>query len=299
MPKLIAAVCPSCGANIEIPKNTDRCFCSYCGNQILTETAITFTKARIDGTVSTKKEDFVIVGGILTQYNGSDTVIEIPEGVVEVQTDSFDFSAITTIRFPRTVKIIAGFDSCHYLEEIEFPDSVQEISGFNDCDSLARAKFPPTLSCLRGFRCCSALEKVSIGGSPHLDGPFWKCANLREVHLQGNPRLDGSFRQCENLEVIEAPNLLLRVDPDKDYEIADENSFVGANLETINVGDEETRAILSMLASGQSFWCIQRNRKRQLEESHRMRQGLCRHCGGPFRGIFIRSCKWCGKDKDY
>lgn len=36
--KLKAIKCPDCGANLQIEENRDRCFCSYCGTQILLDT---------------------------------------------------------------------------------------------------------------------------------------------------------------------------------------------------------------------------------------------------------------------
>jgi RecJ-like exonuclease/DNA-directed RNA polymerase subunit RPC12/RpoP len=35
--KLIAATCPSCGANLSIPDNLDKVHCMYCGTQILVQ----------------------------------------------------------------------------------------------------------------------------------------------------------------------------------------------------------------------------------------------------------------------
>lgn len=46
---LVAAKCPSCGASIQIPEGQDRCFCAYCGSQILTQAAIAFAKVQIEG----------------------------------------------------------------------------------------------------------------------------------------------------------------------------------------------------------------------------------------------------------
>lgn len=37
----------------------------------------------------------------------------------------------------------------------------------------------------------------------------------------------------------------------------------------------------------------------QVTAEHRIAQGLCRHCGGEFRGLFRQKCEKCGKPKDY
>ena len=40
--------------------------------------------------------------------------------------------------------------------------------------------------------------------------------------------------------------------------------------------------------------------ERRFEQQNRwQQQGLCRHCGGTFSGFFSKTCKSCGKAKDY
>ena len=40
--------------------------------------------------------------------------------------------------------------------------------------------------------------------------------------------------------------------------------------------------------------------QRRIEQSNRWQtQGLCRHCGGKFSGIFSKKCTNCGRAKDY
>ena len=35
--RLIPAICPNCGAHIEIPPDRETCFCTYCGTQIVVD----------------------------------------------------------------------------------------------------------------------------------------------------------------------------------------------------------------------------------------------------------------------
>ena len=37
----------------------------------------------------------------------------------------------------------------------------------------------------------------------------------------------------------------------------------------------------------------------QITTSQRKQQGICQHCGGAFKGLFIKKCSKCGKAKDY
>jgi hypothetical protein len=34
-------------------------------------------------------------------------------------------------------------------------------------------------------------------------------------------------------------------------------------------------------------------------EEYLMKKGLCRHCGGHFKGVFRKTCEVCGLVKDY
>jgi len=49
--KLVAAKCPSCGANIDVDKNSDKTICEYCGSKIIVEDAIAKYKLEISGKV--------------------------------------------------------------------------------------------------------------------------------------------------------------------------------------------------------------------------------------------------------
>ena len=44
---------------------------------------------------------------------------------------------------------------------------------------------------------------------------------------------------------------------------------------------------------------VTRERLVELQKVLRQEQGLCRHCGGEFRGLFRQKCEKCGKPKDY
>ena len=75
---LVSAVCPSCGAQIQIPPDQDRAFCSYCGNQIVVKTEIA-DKVKIDGVVKIQSADFIIEAGALKEYHGAGTDVVIPD----------------------------------------------------------------------------------------------------------------------------------------------------------------------------------------------------------------------------
>lgn len=49
--KLVAAKCPSCGADIEVDQNSDRTVCDFCNSKIIVEDAIHKYKVEISGEV--------------------------------------------------------------------------------------------------------------------------------------------------------------------------------------------------------------------------------------------------------
>ena len=111
---LVSAVCPSCGAQIQIPPDQDRAFCSYCGNQIVVKTEIA-DKVKIDGVVKIQSADFIIEAGALKEYHGAGTDVVIPDNVTNIS-GAFRKTSITTITLPEELQVLSGaFDSCSSL----------------------------------------------------------------------------------------------------------------------------------------------------------------------------------------
>ena len=52
--KLVKAKCPSCGAAIEVDKNSDTTKCDYCGSKIVVDDAIAKFKLEVSGEVEIK-----------------------------------------------------------------------------------------------------------------------------------------------------------------------------------------------------------------------------------------------------
>ena len=124
---LVSAVCPSCGAQIQIPPDQDRAFCSYCGNQIVVKTEIA-DKVKIDGVVKIQSADFIIEAGALKEYHGAGTDVVIPDNVTNIS-GAFRKTSITTITLPEELQVLSGaFDSCSSLRAVNLPERLQDIS---------------------------------------------------------------------------------------------------------------------------------------------------------------------------
>lgn len=211
--KLSAAICPCCGASIEIPEDRDRCFCSYCGSQILTEAAFAFAKIRIEGTVQIKAADFIIEAGKLREYHGESTSPAIPDNVDTIGAEAFAGKSIRTIYIPNSVIEIEqeAFKGCLKLESITIPDSVKTIgdAAFALCGSLNSVKLPHDLRRIApwSFAGCSSLERVDIPDSVEtISGSAFKlCSALSWVKLPSSLQQLGpeAFKDCGSLTVVE------------------------------------------------------------------------------------------------
>ncbi len=58
--KFVAAKCPCCGADIQVDENTNRCFCQYCGSQILVEEAIQTIKGTVQIDYKNQIDNFLL-----------------------------------------------------------------------------------------------------------------------------------------------------------------------------------------------------------------------------------------------
>ena len=81
--------------------------------------------------VKNNSSDFVIVGdGVLIAYNGSDSVVTIPEGVKLIADGTFrDHQGITAVNLPDTLAIIGedAFNGCQNLRTVNRGDNVTTI----------------------------------------------------------------------------------------------------------------------------------------------------------------------------
>ena len=108
---------------------------------------------------------FVIVGGVLYDYEGESTEITIPQGVTGISGDAFE-----------------GIS--YFLTSVTMPESVTNIGAyaFRGCSSLASVEIPESVT--------------GIG-----DGAFWGCSSLTSVTLPENVLKigDGAFSGCRGL----------------------------------------------------------------------------------------------------
>ena len=54
-----------------------------------------------------------------------------------------------------------------------------------------------------------------------------------------------------------------------------------------------------MAAQAQQNFAMQQQAQQNYQQQQWMMMGRCRYCGGTFKGLFLKSCAYCGRHKDY
>ena len=131
--------------------------------------------------------DFFIIGGILLEYRGSDSMITIPSGVKTIGENAFgNRSSVTSITVPEGVTTLA--DSAFYylpgLTEISLPSTLKSIGqeAFEHCTSLKSITIPDGVT---------SIEKWA----------FWDTG-ITEVNIPASvQKLYGALGQFEKITV--------------------------------------------------------------------------------------------------
>lgn len=74
-------------------------------------------------------EDFEIENGVLTEYQGEDVDVIVPEGVREIGEGAFWRCDVESVRLPQGIRAIRSeaFMNCRSLRRINLPESVRTI----------------------------------------------------------------------------------------------------------------------------------------------------------------------------
>ena len=95
-------------------------------------------------------EDFVVVGGILIAYKGSDTNVVIPDGVRIISTAFANRADISSVTIPKSVKVIgeSAFEGATSIKALDLTSSVIRVEdrAFYGCTSLESIYIPYSVS---------------------------------------------------------------------------------------------------------------------------------------------------------
>lgn len=230
--------CAFCGGtdfNIDLKYNL--LCCKQCG--------VCIPNTVLIGDKINNPDDFVIVGGILKKYKGSDTNVIVPSSVCEIGKGAFECNDyITTVIIPEGVTHIhknafygcynlvsvkipysvtyigeSAFSTCHAMESVIIPGGVRtmEESAFSWCKRLKTVVIEDGVTTIsaHAFEHCKKLTDVAIPDSVTYIGiqAFYCCKSLRHINLPKNlPMLEyGVFAQCSSLEELILPENTKRI----------------------------------------------------------------------------------------
>lgn len=113
------------------------------------------------------EEDFIVKNGILTKYNGTNSIVTIPSNVTEIGANAFRSNQkITEVVLHKNIKKIKkrAFYNCKRLATISLPEGLQVIGeeAFYHCIALKEIEFPKTMKSIDdgAFENCKRLERI-------------------------------------------------------------------------------------------------------------------------------------------
>lgn len=161
-----------------------------------TERAVTSTTVKHTEPPATASEedDYVVSGGVLTEYKGSGGSVTVPSKIGS--------SSVTSIGS-------GAFSGNTSLKSVSLPVGVKKIGqeAFADCTALTSVSLPSTLESIGAgaFYGCSSLVSVNIpsGVTSLGDDAFYGCSSLKTVTIPDSVTSigDGAFDGCDGVTV--------------------------------------------------------------------------------------------------
>ena len=182
-----------------------------------TKTGATFT---VTVAAATNKFFFDPTTGMITGYNGTDTVVVIPSKIngITVETighTAFRYSSVTSVTIPDSVTSIhdSAFAYCSSLTNISIPNSVTAIGSFafEGCTKLESITLPSSLLTISEFLFydCSQLTTIHIPDSVSSirTYAFYNCGKLETIRIPVSVTSIGSyaFDDCPSLMTVTYP----------------------------------------------------------------------------------------------
>lgn len=211
-----------------------------------TKTGATFT---VTVAAATNKFYFYPTTGMITGYNGTDTVVVIPSKIngITVETighTAFRYSSVTSVTIPDSVTFISdsAFAYCSNLTNISIPNSVTSIgfSAFGGCTKLESITLPSSLRSISEalFSGCSQLTTIHIPVSVTSieNDAFDGCPSSMTVTYPGSKTQWDAIAKGSNNDVLE--NKLVCNQLEATF-TADGTTF--AQPQTINRGEKFTK----------------------------------------------------------
>lgn len=166
--------------------------------------------------------DYVIVDGVIVQYNGASTAITLPlydkDGNPVTRLSEACFArntAIQSVTMPNAIDVDSGaFRNCISLISVSMHNAITEIAAecFAGCTALQSVSWPENLKTIGqgAFSGCTALTGVPTGTNLETvgDNAFANCSSLAYADLPDTVKTigQGAFSGCTNLKEIVIPD---------------------------------------------------------------------------------------------
>ncbi len=171
------------------------------------------------------ESDIVLPAGIVkigsTAFMGKNVQnVIVPEGVVSIGRAAFANSHLTSISLPNSIKDFgdAVFSYCFNLKKISIPNGVERIeSGIFTNSSLECIDLPDSIKWIKYHSFYgTAIQTIHLPSSINVidEGAFMSCWELTEITLPDNIRalMKDTFKNCWNLQRITLPSQLTKLD---------------------------------------------------------------------------------------
>lgn len=218
----------------------------------------------VEKAINNFRNIYNITNSTVNIFGGKTEDFVIRAGVLEKYN-----GADTIVIIPSNITMIGkdSFYECSGLQEVIIPEGITEIESSAFCG-------------------CTSLQKISLpNGLKRIGGlAFYNCRSLVEVTLPDSVTEIGTqaFGQCSNLKSIKMPNS----ERDTSRGMAPD-VFLGCGKIADKIVPNETWKT--------AFY----DSYKHYEWESRKRQNLCVYCGGTFKGVLSKTCKECGKPKNY
>jgi len=176
----------------------------------------------LSGDVLSKENSSIMSNGKeIHRYNGTNTVVIVPDSINKILTWAFKNNAqLTHVYIQGAVEIESGaFTGCISLESVVSSEAITKIgyNAFKGCTSLKNFDFNEGITEISSsvFEGCTALERVQLPADVKVikDSAFSGCSSLLSVDLpKGLAEIgDGAFYQCVNLADITIPDSVKKI----------------------------------------------------------------------------------------
>lgn len=253
-------------------------------------------------------------------FAGNDYLEEItlPDGLTVLRHGLFSkCSKLRCVHIPNSVLTIEDhvFENCGSLSDISIPSNVTHIGSgaFAFCSSLREVDIPASVISIGelgfytsgndgAFSFCENLKKVSFCKGLKSIG----CYSFRGTALENVELPDGledigelAFADCTTLKRLVIPDSVQDLYESEIARTAWLQKFPWDNCRNLEIVEYPLRFNPDIF-QGTKFYVdvIQPQKQREYNVQRWKKVGLCQHCGGSF-ALFSRTCKSCGRYKDY